>query len=306
MTGAMMPDGADAVVRVERAQPPGYPAEGGRVSLPAVGPGTHVRRAGSDVEAGAVVLRAGTALGAPQLGLCAALGLATLPVRPLVRVALVGTGAEIAAPGQPLRPGQIHDANTTLLAAALQEAGLVPSTVAVRSDEPHALLGALGRLAQGPGAPDLVVTTGGVSKGAFEATKLALDGRGVEFAHLALQPGGPQGLGTFEGLPLIAFPGNPVSCWISWEVLLRPVLSRLLGAPRPRRRFRAPLAEPLDSPAATLQVRRARLRADGAVELVGGPGSHLLGALAASDALVMVPEDATELAAGTDVEVWLT
>lgn len=306
MTGAMLPAGADAVVRVELAVPAAYPPEGGSVDLPVVEAGTYVRRAGSDVAAGAVVLPAGTALGPAQLGLAAGLGLSMLRVRPPLRAVLVSTGAELAAPGRPLAPGQIHDANGALLRAALREAGVEARAVAVRSDEPAELRGALERLARGAERPDLLITTGGVSKGAFEATKLALDGHDVEFAHLALQPGGPQGLGTFAGLPLIAFPGNPVSCWISWEVLLRPVLSALLGAPRARRRLRAPLAEPLESPAGTLQVRRARMRADGAVGLVGGPGSHLLGALAASDALVMVPEDVTALAAGDDVEVWLT
>jgi molybdopterin molybdotransferase len=306
MTGAMLPAGADAVVRVELAVPSGYPPEGGTVDLPAVEAGTYVRRAGSDVAAGAVVLPAGTALGPAQLGLAAGLGLSLLRVRPPLRAVLVSTGAELAAPGRPLGPGQIHDANGALLRAALREGGVEARAVAVRSDEPAELRGTLERLARGPERPDLLITTGGVSKGAFEATKLALDGHDVEFAHLALQPGGPQGLGTFAGLPLIAFPGNPVSCWISWEVLLRPVLSALLGAPRARRRVRAPLAEPLESPAGTLQVRRARLRPDGAVGLAGGPGSHLLGALAASDALVMVPEDVTALAAGADVEVWLT
>ncbi|GAB3274820.1 molybdopterin molybdotransferase MoeA [Sinomonas notoginsengisoli] len=307
MTGAVMPAGADAVVPVERAVPSGFPEEGGTVALPPVGAGTYVRPAASDVEAGAVVLRSGTPLGAPQIGLAAGLGLETVPVRPPLRVVLVSTGAELAPPGVPLRPGQIYDANGTLLGAALREAGLVAVNVVVRSDKPSELrneLEALASLGENH-RPDLVVTTGGVSKGAFEATKLALEGHEVEFVHLAMQPGGPQGLGSFSGVPIVAFPGNPVSCWVSWEVLLRPVLAGLLGAPTARRRVRAALAEPLESPAGKLQVRRARLRADGVVELVGGPDSHLLGALAASDALVMVPEDAARLPAGADVEVWL-
>ncbi|GAB4098808.1 molybdopterin-binding protein [Sinomonas halotolerans] len=306
MTGAMLPEGADAVVPVEQAHPRAYPGPGERVELPAAEPGTFVRRAGSDVEGGAVVLRAGTVLGPRQLGLAAGLGIGRVRVRPRLSVAVVSTGAELAEPGDGLAPGQIHDANTALLAAALREAGITARTVAVRTDDPAVLLGELGSLTAGSGRPDAVITTGGVSQGAFEATKLALGGRDVEFAHLAMQPGGPQGLGTFNGTPLIAFPGNPVSCWISWEILLRPVLSALLGAPAPRRRLRVPLAEPLSSPQGRLQVRRARLLPDGRAELVGGPGSHLLGALAASDALVLVPEDVTHLPAGADVEVWLT
>ena len=308
MTGAMLPEGADAVVPVERATPSRFPAEGETVELPPVSAGTFVRRAGSDVAAGAVVLAAGTRMGPAQIGLAAGLGLSRVPVRVPLRAAIVSTGAELAPDGGRLAPGQIHDANGPLLWAALAEAGMQASSAVVRSDDPGDLLAELTDLAEAePGRrPDIVITTGGVSQGAFEATRLALADHDVEFSHLAMQPGGPQGLGTFRGLPLIAFPGNPVSCWISWEVLVRPVLAELFGAPTSRRRLRLPLAGALESPAGRLQVRRARLRPDATVELVGGPGSHLLGALATSDALVMVPEDVTELPAGTDVEVWLT
>ncbi|MDQ4502697.1 gephyrin-like molybdotransferase Glp [Sinomonas sp. ASV322] len=316
MTGAMLPEGADAVVPVERAVPPRFPesvpssttsatssttSASGPVLLPETESGTFVRRLGSDVAEGAVVLAAGTRLGPAQLGLAAGLGLTEVTVRMPPRVAIVSTGAELAEPGASLLPGQIHDANGTLLAAALREAGLDARATAVRSDEPTALRDALAEAATWA---DLIVTTGGVSKGAFEATKLALADEPVDFVHLAMQPGGPQGIGTVHGVPFLGLPGNPVSCWVSWEILVRPVLAELLGAPAPRRRIVVPLAEPLDSPSGKLQVRRARLE-DGAVALVGGPGSHLLGALATSDALVLVPEDVTDLPAGADVEVWL-
>ncbi|WP_422936160.1 gephyrin-like molybdotransferase Glp [Sinomonas sp. P47F7] len=300
MTGAMLPEGADAVIPVERAVPPRF-ADLATVTLPSVEPGTFVRRAGSDVAAGAVVLAAGTRLGPAQLGLAAGLGIADVPVRAPLRVAVVSTGAELAAPGEALGPGQIHDANGTLLAAALREAGLDARAAAVRSDEPGDLLAELNEAARWA---DLLMTTGGVSKGAFEATKLALAEHDVEFAHLAMQPGGPQGIGRVGGVPFLGFPGNPVSCWVSWEVLLRPVLAELFGAPAARRRLTLPLAASLDSPEGKLQVRRARVDG-GVVVLVGGPGSHLLGALAGSDALVLVPEDVTVLPAGADVEVWL-
>jgi molybdopterin molybdotransferase len=309
MTGAMLPAGANAIVPIEAAVPPRFPdlalgsPDHERVSLPAVEPGTFVRRAGSDVESGAVVLAAGTRLGPAQLGLAAALGLSEVPVRAPLQCAVVSTGAELAMRGARLEPGQIHDANGTLLSAALREAGLTARAFAVRSDEPGDLLSALD---DATGWADLVLTTGGVSKGAFEATKLALAGHDVTFVHLAMQPGGPQGIGTVNGVPFLGFPGNPVSCWVSWEVLVRPVLAELLGVPAARRRFELPLAEPLQSPAGKLQVRRARVdEGSGTVALVGGAGSHLLGALAGSDALVLVPEGVTELAAGTDVEVWL-
>jgi molybdopterin molybdotransferase len=126
----------------------------------------------------------------------------------------------------------------------------------------------------------------------------------VEFSHVAIQPGGPQGVGTFEGIPVLAFPGNPVSCFVSFEMFLRPLLSEMFAAPTPRLSFRAPLSHPLTSPPKKHQVRRGVLSADGTIRLEGGEGSHLLGALARSNVLVHIPEGISELGKGSEVEVW--
>src|SRR4051794_27227646 len=185
MTGAMLPAGADAVVPVEQAVPDSFaPFEPGRtVVLPGNVPaGQFVRRAGSDIEAGAPALPAGTVLKAGQLGLLAALGIAEVPVLPRPRVLLLSTGDEVVAPGGTLGPGQIYDANTTLLSAALAEAGCEVASGRILADAPEpfarALAGDIQRL-----APDLVLSSGGISKGAFEVVKQALAGDGaVEFA----------------------------------------------------------------------------------------------------------------------------
>jgi molybdopterin molybdotransferase len=309
MTGAMMPEGADAVVPIEQAVPDVFPAPGvaATVRLPTTGPGTFVRDAGSDITEGTVALRAGTALGPGQLGLLAALGMAAVDVRTPLRVLLVTTGDEVVEPGVSLPEGKIYDSNGTLLEAAMLQSGLRVTRTGISGDDPSALLALLGRHAgiAADGAVDLIVSTGGVSKGAYEVVRQAMAGQPVEFVSVALQPGGPQGIGTFDGVPFLGFPGNPVSCLVSFEMFLRPALSAVVGSPALRPSLQARLTEPLTSPAGKHQVRRGTLLPGGMVRLEGGVGSHLIHALANSNALVQVPAAVTELAAGAEVEVWM-
>ncbi|AYG02807.1 gephyrin-like molybdotransferase Glp [Gryllotalpicola protaetiae] len=300
MTGAPVPLGADAIVPVEAVGAPGeFAAVDDTVELPApVEPGSFVRARGSDLAAGAVLLEAGTVLGPAQLGALAASGLTTVPVRARPRVLIVSTGAELAEPGEPLAPGAIYDANAVSLSAAITLAGGIALATGVYSDEPGHLRLAL----EAAGPVDLVVTSGGVSAGAHEVVRDALEPLGVRFGSVALQPGGPQGLGaiTVAGAPtpVLCFPGNPVSSLVSFELFLRP----LLRGDRPV--LRLPLSASVDSPAAKHQVRRGRLTDAGTVELVGGVSSHLLAAYARSDALVHLPVGLTRAEAGEVVEVW--
>ena len=308
MTGAMLPAGADAVVPIERAVPDRFlPAaaqakEHATVWLPPAAAGTFVRAAGSDVRAGETAVSAGTFLGPAQLGLLAALGIPDVTVYQPVTVLLVTTGDEVVEPGQELPAGKIYDSNGTLLETAMRQAGLQVRRSGIATDNPDALRTLL--RAEGAGA-DLIVTTGGVSKGAYEVVRQAMADQPVEFLHVAMQPGGPQGIGTFEGRPFLGFPGNPVSCLVSFEMFLRPVLAGLLGAPAARLPVRARLRQPLTSPEHKHQVRRGTLQPDGSVELQGGESSHLMHALAGSNVLVHVPEGVAALAAGVEVEVWM-
>ena len=304
MTGAMMPAGADAVVPIEQAVPDSFPLPGepATVRLPAAASGTFVRDAGSDIRSGELALGAGTFLGPGQLGLLAALGFTEVPARPCLRVLLVTTGDEVVEPGNPLGPGKIFDSNGTLLESSMRQAGLQVTRTGISTDRPEELAGLLRRHAP---AVDLIVTTGGVSKGAYEVVRQAMAGHDVEFTTVAMQPGGPQGIGSFDGVPVLGFPGNPVSCLVSFEMFLRPVLTELFGAPAPRPAVRARLAEALTSPPGKHQVRRGTLAPDGTVRLEGGAGSHLVHALALSNALVHVPEGTGALAAGDEVEVWI-
>lgn len=304
MTGAMMPEGADAVVPIEQAVPDVFPAPGvaTTVRLPTTEPGTFVRDAGSDIAEGTVALRAGTVLGPGQLGLLAALGMTVVEVHTPVRVLLVTTGDEVVEPGTSLPEGKIYDSNGTLLEAAMVQSGLRVTRTGISGDDPAALEDLLHAHL---GAIDLIVTTGGVSKGAYEVVRQAMNGQAVEFVSVAMQPGGPQGIGTFDGVPLLGFPGNPVSCLVSFEMFLRPALAVVVGIPALRPSLQARLAESLTSPAGKHQVRRGTLLPGGTVRLEGGVGSHLIHALANSNALVQVPADVTELDAGAEVEVWM-
>jgi molybdopterin molybdotransferase len=305
MTGAAVPAGADAIVPVEQTD-----AGRERVRLfAAPAPGAHVRRAGEDVRAGDVVLPAGTVLGAPQIGVAAAVGTVTLPVRRRPRVLVLSTGSELVAPGTPLRPGQIYESNGPMLAAAVEDAGGTAELLRFVPDDVEQFLGRLRERLAGD-AVDLLLTSGGVSAGAYEVVKDAFTGRGVEFVKVAMQPGGPQGAGTLGdlgGVGVVTLPGNPVSSHISFEVFVRPALRAALGHPHPIRPVvTATLGERWTSPPGRRQFRRGVLDAvHGTVREVGGPGSHLLGALARAECLVVVPEDVTELVEGTSVETWL-
>jgi molybdopterin molybdotransferase len=305
MTGAPLPAGADAVVPVEDT-------DGGldRVRFAAApAPGAHVRRAGEDVRTGDVVLTAGTVLGAPQIGVAAAVGSATVPVRRRPRVLVLSTGSELVAAGTPLRPGQIYESNGPMLAAAVEDAGGSAELLRFVPDDVEEFLGRL-RDRMTDGAVDLLLTSGGVSAGAYEVVKDAFTGRGVEFVKVSMQPGGPQGAGRVAelgGTGVVTLPGNPVSSHVSFEVFVRPALRAALGHPYPDRPIvTATLGEHWTSPPGRRQFRRGVLDAvTGTVRELGGPASHLLGALARAECLIVVPEDATELPAGTRVETWL-
>lgn len=305
MTGAPMPPGADVIVQVERT-------DGGveqvRIdSAPAAG--VHIRTQGEDVMAGATVLQAGTVIGPQQIGVAAALGFAELSVRRPLRVLVLSTGSELVEPGQPLGPGQIYESNAPMLAAGMSA---VHATVTIEhfvADDVDALRSVLAGAAA---EHDLVVTSGGVSAGAYEVVKDALTGRGVEFAKVAMQPGMPQGAGSYgvgdgRSVPIVTLPGNPVSSYVSFEVFLRPAIRAAMGHPDiTRPSVQAPLTVAIDSPAGKRQFRRGHLDTlAGTVAPWGGPGSHLLSWLAGADCMFIVDEDVTHLEAGDQVEVWL-
>jgi molybdenum cofactor synthesis domain-containing protein len=304
MTGAMLPEGADAIVKVEDT-------DGGTetVEIRAGAPvGTSVRPAGEDVKQGQVVLQAGMVVDARRLALLAATGHADALVRTRPRVAVVSTGAELVPPGEPLRPGQIHESNSYMLEAAIVASGAVAVRQATVDDDAAAVLAAVAELAADV---DAIVTSGGVSMGAYDVVKESLRDHGVDFVQVAMQPGKPQGFGLVGGrrVPLFALPGNPVSSYVSFEVFVRPALRRLMGLePEVRPTLTARLEHALSSPPGRAQVARAvatHTEQGWLADPVWGQASHFVADLARANAFVFVPPDVTRVEAGDDVEMWL-
>lgn len=308
MTGAVVPEGSDAVVPVEDTDAARFGARtpgatrgtlGDQVGVLAPrGVGEFVRDVGSDVGAGDVVLPAGTLLGPQHLAAAASCGVAELDVVVRVRVAVVSTGTEVVEPGQVAVPGQVYDANLTGLSAAARRAGAVVTLAERTGDDPAELSAVLARAAQ---EADLILTSGGVSQGAYEVVKDTL-GDGVTFRPVAMQPGGPQGFGTVHGTPVLTFPGNPVSAQVSFVVFAREVLERAAGRPRRDPETRRTV-EVIVSPPGKRQMLRGRTGPDGSVTVVGGAGSHLVATMAAADVLIEVPEGVGRVAAGEQVRV---
>lgn len=305
MTGAPLPDGADTIVPVEltdAAQTGPAPAQVTIREVPA--PGKHVRPQGEEAMPGDILLHAGTVLTPPALGVAAAAGHASVPVFPRPRVLVLSTGTELIAPGEPLAFGQIYESNSVVLVAALRRIGAQARALQLVEDDVAAFHS---RLRAEAAEADLIITSGGVSAGAFEVVKEALEGS-VDFVKTAMQPGMPQGCGSFEGTPVVTLPGNPVSVYVSFEVYLRPALLAAMGQPDTERpgfvgSWTGP-AQP--SPEGKRQFLRGHCDVpSGEVSPVGTPPSHMIASLALANCLVVVPEAVTEVSPGDEVEIWL-
>lgn len=306
MTGAVLPAGTEAVVPVEDT-------DGGTAQVEvrsATRPGAHVRLVGEDIHAGHVALARGTRLGPAQLSACVAAGHASVPVTRRPRVVVLGTGSELTPPGVNPGPAQVPDSNSIGLVAAARDCGAEAVHATSVPDDPAGLVSALEAAAAAHRA-DLVVTTGGVSVGAYDVTKAALLPLGVRFERVAMQPGMPQAWGRWRpgGPAFLGLPGNPVSALVSFELFARPLLLASLGllASHPPM-LPVRTAEALRSPSGKRQFLRVTLTRDAAdwtAHPLGGPGSHLLSGLARAHALLVVPEDDIEVAAGTRLEAQL-
>ncbi|MBW4042596.1 MAG: molybdopterin molybdotransferase MoeA [Acidobacteria bacterium] len=294
MTGAPVPDGADCVVPIEQT----LEEDGGVRILRGVEAGAFVREAGSDALPGTAVVPAHTHLAPRRIAAAAAAGVAEVAVRRRPRVAVIATGAEVVAPGAPLSLGQVHDVNGVTLAALVEEAGAVVVLVDRTSDDAAAFEQALLRAVA---EADLVLTAGGVSKGDFEVVRQVLEPLGADVTEIAMQPGGPQGSASVRGVPIVCLPGNPVSAQVSFAVFLRPLLRGAVGLP-PIHAVPMPLAAAVHSPQGKRQWLRGVVK-DGAVSPLGGPGSHLVVAMAAAEVLIDVPADTDFIGAGSTVSV---
>ena len=294
MTGAPLPRGADAIVMVERTRP--GETEGTVTVEAEASPGDHVRRAGDDLQAGQVVFPAGTVLGPAHLGVLPSVSAETVVVVPRPRVAVISTGDELVEGAAPLRLGQIRDSNRPTLLALLQQSGFQPVDFGVARDAPEILREVFARAVA---SCDAVLTTGGVSVGDFDYTKAVLDelsGRTMAWMQVAIRPAQPFAFGLVEGTPVFGLPGNPVSSSISFECFARPALRQMAGhgdLERPSVLAIADdgLARRSDGKLHLLRVV-ATFEPDGRahVRSAGGQGSHQLSALAAANALALVPD----------------
>ena len=300
-TGAPVPDGALAVVPVERTD-----ATGDRVTIPELEPGANIRRAGEDVRAGDVVLRAGAAVGAAELALLAAVGSARVSCAARPRVAVLATGDELVEPGEPLGPGQIRNSNTRAMRAQALAAGadvVLERTVPDDYEDTRlALEGAL--------EADVVCVSGGVSVGPHDHVKPALLELGVKerFWRVALKPGKPTWFGVKDETLVFGLPGNPVSAMVTFHLFARPALRLMQGATAGDTRVSAVLDTPLPRSASRDEVVRCRIRAehDGwHVEPTGPQGSHVLSSMIGAGALALVEAGEGEIAAGERIPVEL-
>jgi molybdopterin molybdotransferase len=310
-TGAMLPDGADAVVRLEDTEAGGtkedQAAAGGTVLVKvSVDPGANVRRAGEDIAAGETVLRAGTELGPAELGVLATIGLDPAPVRRRPRVALVTSGDELRPSDRSLGPGQIRDSNSHAAAALARLAGAEIVSVAWARDEPEATRAALAAALEA----DVAIVCGGVSVGAHDHVKVALERLGAEqvFWRVALKPGGPTWFGTRGDTLIFGLPGNPVSVMVTFLLLARPALIAMAGGDPAGRRTTARLGAEYRKPTDRAHAARFRLELgpDGWIAWpLPRQGSHLLTSMLAADCLALIPTESPGLAAGERVEVEL-
>jgi molybdopterin molybdotransferase len=296
-TGAALPDGADAVLQIERAT-----VDGVRVTLDDdVDPGRNVRPAGDDLRAGATILAAGTRLGAAEIGLAVACGRATVACARAPRVVVLATGDELVAPGSRLGPGQLHETNGLTLAALATQAGAHVVRSEVVPDTEAATRAAIARALD---EVDVLVLSGGVSVGPHDHVKPALEALGVDevFWRVALRPGRPTWFGTRGRTLVFGLPGNPVSAMVTFLLFARPALAALQGAPHEPERLVARLAVAIPRHPDRDECVRVTLR-EGVATPTGPQGSHQLRSMLGADGLAIVPAGEGTLDAGAEVAV---
>jgi molybdopterin molybdotransferase len=300
-TGAMLPQGADAVVRVEDTRI----GEGRVEILVPAAPGHDVRLAGEDIAAGATVLEPGAALGPAQLGVLASLGRDPVLCARRPRLSLLCTGDELIRGGEPSRPGAVRDSNSLSIAALARRAGAEVVRVAAVGDDSGQTTAAIATSVSGA---DVAVICGGVSVGAHDHVRAGLSVLGASkvFWGLALKPGHPTWFGTLDGALVFGLPGNPVSAMVTFVLLVQPALRSMLGLPPYGPRRSAVMDVDYEKPRGRAHAVRVSLdaQADGwHAKPTGAQGSHVLTSMLAADALALLPSDSTGVRAGERVQI---
>jgi molybdopterin molybdotransferase len=299
MTGAMIPVGADRVVKRECTV-----EEDGFMRIVKEDGNLNIRRKGEDLQAGRLVMARGTRLHPAQVALLASLGLAEMPVARPVKVGIITTGSELADPGAPLAPGQVYNSNSYSLAAQLRESGAEPLVLGRVDDDEEATVKAI---VSGLGACDVLILSGGASAGDFDYVPAAMKraGLGLHVEKIAVQPGMPTVFGTLKDKAAFGLPGNPVSTFVIFEVFIKPLLLRLMG-----HAYR-PMVQPAVMTIAFLRSHSERTAfvpiscRHGRATLVPYHGSAHLHALSQANALLRVPAGQDAIPAGSTVDVRL-
>jgi len=310
MTGAPVPEGADAVVPVEETnfdnRDAGTPAPDEVQIFRAAKSGANVRPRGMDLRAGEVVLNPGRSLKAQDLGLLAMLGFATVLVFRKPRIALFSSGDELLPVDAPLEEGKIRDSNSYTLATLMEETGTEVIRLGVAKDNPDSVKDLLEQAVTLQ--VDLILSSAGVSVGAFDFVKQVIEANGkMDFWRVNMRPGKPLAVGEYKSIPFIGLPGNPVSSFVGFEVFVRPTLQRLRGSSDGvRQTVRVRCQEQIDSDGRESYLRAQIREESGALvaSLTGHQGSGNLHSLVQANALLIIPAGVKCVPAGQEVDAW--
>jgi molybdopterin molybdotransferase len=311
MTGACLPMGADTVIPIEDTN---FSQVKTNFSLPArvsiqksAAPGAYIRPKGQDLLPGQLIFKIGHKLRPQDLGMLASLGLASIRVYRQPRVALLSSGDELVSPTEPLSPGKIHDSNSYTLAALCEQAGAEVVRLGVVRDDPDLIRERLEIAIDR--SVDLIITSAGVSVGAFDYIRQVIEESGnLNFWRVNMRPGKPLAFGSFRGIPLIGLPGNPVSAYVGFQVFVIPVLSRLSGQPDHHRpTVKAVLDQAVESDGRESYLRGVLIEKCGKITatLASHQGSGNLYSLVKANGLIIVPAGITSLAQGSEIDAWL-
>jgi len=302
MTGAMIPPGADAVVPWEETKEMG---DAVMITRP-VTPGQHIRKQGEDVMSGGVIVRAGTILRAPHIGILASCGILMVPVYRRPTVAIVSTGDELVNPGEPLQPGKVINSNMLSLAAAVTEVGGIPVMTGIARDTLASTRDTLARAL----TCDVVVTSAGVSAGERDLVRTVLDEMGARqlFWKVEIKPGHPTAFALRKGQPIFSLPGNPVSTLVTFEMFVKPLLRAMQGDPRPIPPLvTAQLREEIRKKPGRLHfIRVTLMKGDDGTLYASSAGNQQTGitlTLGTADGLALIPEEETHIPQGASVQV---
>lgn len=303
MTGAPIPEGANAVVPMEESR-----REGGGVAILAeAATGRDIRRAGEDVQPGEKVISRGEIIRPAEIGMLSSLGRSFIFVHQRPLVAIVATGDELTDVDEPTSPWKIVSSNSYALAALARDCGAIPMQLGIARDRREDLVEAFRNAMRA----DLIVSSGGVSVGDYDLVKdvMKQEGNRMQFWRVAMRPGRPLAFGSMGGVPTVGLPGNPVSTMVSFELFVRPALLKMMGHKNLfRRTVRARLEEEIHKKPGVRHFIRARIqrRKEGYVVVTtGDQGSGILKSMVRANGLIVLPEEATKVGAGETVNVQL-